>query len=301
MNKTFIKLIFILFITAVISFKYKDVETNFNLEKKEKEITVKVLINNEVKTLNLEDYIIGVVAGEMPASFEIEALKAQSVASRTYALFKKNNSNGNYDLTDDTNSQVYIDNEAMKEKWKEDYDLYHDKIKKAVLSTKGEVLTKDNQIIKAYYFSMSNGNTQDAKEVFKEEDYLKSVDSIYDNEQINNYKVTTNISKEEFKTKLGINCDPIIIKDIIKNESNYISTIDICNKTFSGIEIRKLLNLRSSSFDIKVNNDIEITTYGYGHGVGMSQYGANGYAKNGYNYKEILKHYYTNVEITSIK
>ena len=301
MNKTFIKLIFILFITAVISFKYKDVETNFNLEKKDKEITVKVLINNEVKTLNLEDYIIGVVAGEMPASFEIEALKAQSVASRTYALFKKNNSNSNYDLTDDTNSQVYIDNEAMKEKWKEDYDLYYDKIKKAVLSTKGEVLTKDNQIIKAYYFSMSNGNTQDAKEVFKEEDYLKSVDSIYDNEQINNYKVTTNISKEEFKTKLGINCDPIIIKDIIKNESNYISTIDICNKTFSGIEIRKLLNLRSSSFDIEVNNDIEITTYGYGHGVGMSQYGANGYAKNGYNYKEILKHYYTNVEITSIK
>ena len=99
MNKTFIKLIFILFITAVISFKYKDVETNFNLEKKDKEITVKVLINNEVKTLNLEDYIIGVVSGEMPASFEIEALKAQSVASRTYALFKKNNSNGNYDLT----------------------------------------------------------------------------------------------------------------------------------------------------------------------------------------------------------
>ena len=301
MNKTFIKLIFILFITAVISFKYKDVETNFNLEKKDKEITVKVLINNEVKTLNLEDYIIGVVAGEMPASFEIEALKAQSVASRTYALFKKNNSNGNYDLTDDTNSQVYIDNEAMKTKWKEDYNLYYDKIKKAVLSTKGEVLTKDNQIIKAYYFSMSNGNTQDAKEVFKEEDYLKRVDSIYDNEQINNYKVTTNISKEEFKTKLGINCDPIIIKDIIKNESNYISTIDICNKTFSGIEIRKLFNLRSSSFDIEVNNDIEITTYGYGHGVGMSQYGANGYAKNGYNYKEILKHYYTNVEITSIK
>ena len=301
MNKTFIKLIFILFITAVISFKYKDVETNFNLEKKDKETTVKVLINNEVKTINLEDYIIGVVAGEMPASFEIEALKAQSVASRTYALFKKNNSNGNYDLTDDTNSQVYIDNEAMKEKWKEDYDLYYDKIKKAVLSTKGEVLTKDNQIIKAYYFSMSNGNTQDAKEVFKEEDYLKSVDSIYDNEQINNYKVTTNISKEEFKTKLGINCDPIIIKDIIKNESNYISTINICNKTFSGIEIRKLLNLRSASFDIEVNNDIYITTYGYGHGVGMSKYGANGYAKNGYNYKEILKHYYTNVEITSIK
>ena len=301
MNKTFIKLIFILFITAVISFKYKDVETNFNLEKKDKELTVKVLINNEVKTLNLEDYIIGVVAGEMPASFEIEALKAQSVASRTYALFKKNNSNGNYDLTDDTNSQVYIDNEAMKAKWKENYDLYHDKIKKAVLSTKGEVLTKDNQIIKAYYFSMSNGNTLDAKEVFKEEDYLKSVDSIYDNEQINNYKVTTNISKEEFKTKLGINCDPIIIKDIIKNESNYINTIDICNKTFSGIEIRKLLNLRSASFDIEVNNDIEITTYGYGHGVGMSQYGANGYAKNGYDYKKILKHYYTNVEITSIK
>ena len=301
MNKTFIKLIFILFITAVISFKYKDVETNFNLEKKDKEPTVKVLINNEVKTLNLEDYIIGVVAGEMPASFETEALKAQSVASRTYALFKKNNSNGNYDLTDDTNSQVYIDNEAMKTKWKEDYNLYYDKIKKAVLSTKGEVITKDNQIIKAYYFSMSNGNTLDAKEVFKEEDYLKSVDSIYDNEQINNYKVTTNISKEVFKTKLGINCDPIIIKDIIKNESNYISSINICNKTFSGIEIRKLLNLRSASFDIEVNNDIEITTYGYGHGVGMSQYGANGYAKNGYDYKKILKHYYTNVEITSIK
>ncbi len=300
MNKYLLNLVFVFLIIAVISFKYKDVETNFNLEKKEKEITVKVLVNNEVKTLNLEDYIIGVVAGEMPASFEMEALKAQSVASRTFALFKKNNSNGNYDLTDDTSSQVYLTKEEMKEKWNNDYNKYYEKIKKAVMSTKNEVMTKDNEIIKAYYFAMSNGNTQDASYVFKEEDYLKKVDSIYDNESINNYKVVTKYTKEDFKSKLNIECEQIIIKDIIKNESNYINSINICNKVFSGIEVRKLLNLRSASFDINVNNDIEITTYGYGHGVGMSQYGANGYAKNGYDYKQILKHYYTNIEITSI-
>ena len=304
MNKYLLNLVFVLFIIAVISFKYKDVETNFNLEKKEKEITVKVLVNNEVKTLNLEDYIIGVVAGEMPASFEMEALKAQSVASRTFALFKKSNSNGNYDLTDDTNSQVYITKDEMKEKWNEDYNKYYEKIKKAVEDTKGIVMKNNGKIIKSYYFAMSNGNTQDEEMVFNEtDDYLKKVDSIYDNESLKNFKVITSFTKEEFINKLNLSCNQIIIKDIIKNKSNYISTINICDKTFKGTEIRKMLNLRSASFDININinNTVDITTYGYGHGVGMSQYGANGYASNGYNYKQILHHYYKNIELVSIK
>ena len=290
---------------AVISFSWsKSSETNFNLPEKPKSenITVNVLIDGEIQTLDLEEYIVGVVAGEMPASFNEEALKAQAVASRSYALYKKKNSDGHYDLTDDTNSQVYIDIEDMKLKWGNEFDKYYIKIKNCVDATNGLVATYKDEIIEAFYFSMSSGQTQDVVAVFGENfEYLKSVESEYDNENLNNYKVTKSFSNAEFKNYLNLRCESITVDYIVRNDSGYIDEISICSTKFKGTDVRSKLSLRSANFDIFIGKNIEITTYGYGHGVGMSQYGANGYANAGYTYEEILKHYYSNIEIINIK
>ena len=130
--------------------------------------------------------------------------------------------------------------------------------------------------------------------------FTKMIESKYDNENINSFKSTRNISFIEFKSKLGLTCDKVTIDYIKKNESDYISTISICGKTFSGSNLIWKLALKSADADIKITDVVEITTYGFGHGVGMSQYGANGYAEHGYTYEEILKHYYTNVEISNL-
>lgn len=300
-NKILLSIVIILLPIAVISFFKK--ETNFNLPKSEKKeteknYTIKLQTDNEVLTLGLEEYVIGVVAGEMPASFEEEALKAQAIASRTYAMYKKN-LNNNYDVKATTADQVYLTNEQMQDKWQGDYAKYLNKIKQAVDSTKNEVIKYHNEIIKSYYFAMSNGKTEDAINVFNEQqDYLVSVESAEDSR---NLIQTTNLTKEEFCQKLNIDCQKIQIGIINYSDSGRVKDITINNKTFLGTEMRNLLGLRSTDFTLKVNdNEIEITTKGYGHGVGMSQYGANEMAKNGANYQEILKHYYKNVEIAKI-
>lgn len=300
-NKILILVVIILTPLAVISFKKN--ETNFNLSEKQNEVTVrlKIVDNNEVINISLEDYIVGVVAAEMPASFEIEALKAQAVAARTYALYKIKNNKEKYDLVSDISDQSYITNEEMQKKWQEDYDKYYKKIKKAVTSTEKEILTYNDEVIISYYFAMSNGYTEDSSYVFGTEPYLNSVISEWDNESIKNFQVVTNISKSEFKEKLGILSTNITINKVNRTPTERVESIIINNMKYSGTEFRKQLNLRSTAFDIVINDDeVIITTYGYGHGVGMSQYGANGMAKDGYDYINILKHYYNDIEITKI-
>ena len=250
--------------------------------------------NKHVK-LSLEDYVIGVVAAEMPASFEIEALKAQGIAARTYLI---NNVSMNKTLKTDTNFQVYIDKNEMKNKWKDKYDYYYNKIKEAVLSTKGKILTYNNQPIKAFYYSMSNGYTESSINVFNEYyDYLTIKESKWEQDNIQ----TKTINRSDFCNLLSINCNNINISNIKLDESNRVETITINDKKFSGIEVRQKLSLRSTDFTIDINEDnINITTKGYGHGVGMSQYGANSMAKEGYKYDEIVKYYYQNIEISNM-
>lgn len=300
-NKILIGIIIILLPFAVISFNKN--KTNFNLLKnktveEKKDLTIRLKTNSEeVVELDLEDYVIGVVAGEMPASFEQEALKAQAVASRTYAMYKKGQDN-DYDVLVTTSDQVYLNEEQMKEKWPEGYDKYYNKIKEAVIATKGQVLNYNNEIIPAYYFSMSNGYTENSQAVFNEQkDYLVSVESNIEEPVFK----TIRFSKEEFCSKLNISCDTIHIGDIKYTSSKRVESIIINDKKFSGVEIRKLLDLRSTDFTIEPNEEeIQITTNGYGHGVGMSQYGANAMAKNGSSYQDILKHYYQNTEINNL-
>ena len=266
----------------------------FNKEVKNKEITVYLNYKDKQLELSLDDYLIGVLGAEMPASFNMEALKAQAIVSRTYALYNMKNNIINTNI----NEQAYLDNSLLKEKWQDDYDKYYNKIKEAVNDTNNLVIVYNNKLIKAYYYAISNGLTEDAKMVFNEDiPYLKIIDSSFD-EEVKHFFKTININKEEFCNKLQISCNEINIKEINKDDSNRIESLIINNKKFTGIDLRSILNLRSTDFTIDENDDeIIITTKGYGHGVGMSQYGANYLANNNYNYEEIIKYYYKDVEI----
>lgn len=292
-------IVIVLSIFAVVSSPSSKKAASFNNAENIK-VTIKDSENNEEKNLDLEEYIIGVVAGEMPASFEVEALKAQAVAARSYALSKINNSITSYDLLTDVTNQVYIDKEDMQNKWGQDYEYYYARVKDAVFATKSMIMEYDGNVISAYYFAMSNGATEDVSLVFSEaHDYLKSVDSSWD-ENVKNFSVTTTFTKDEFCNKLDISCQNITINNITRSKTNRVDTITVNNKEFKGTTFRSLLNLRSTDFTIDISDAITITTKGYGHGVGMSQYGANEMAKNGADYTEILKHYYKDVDIVKI-
>ena len=202
-------------------------------------------------------------------------------------------------MTDVTN-QVYITEEQMQEKWGDDFAFYYTKVKEAVADTKNLVMEYDGEVISAYYFAMSNGSTEDVSLVFGEKrDYLVSVDSPWD-ESVKNFSVTTTFTQEEFCTKLNIDCSSINIGSINRSATNRVNTIVINNQEFKGTTFRSLLGLRSTDFTISVADNITITTKGYGHGVGMSQYGANEMAKNGSTYEDILKYYYKDVDIVEI-
>ena len=251
-----------------------------------------------VEQIELEEYLVGVVAAEMPASFNSEALKAQAILARTYAL--KKISKGEK-LTDTVSTQAYIDKNEMQKKWGNDYNKYYNKIVSAVNSTKGQVVKYNGNYIEALYHSTSNGKTESAKEVWGQDiPYLKSVDSSWDKKTSAYLK----IENKEFNTLmkiLGLDIDKNTNIEILsKDESGRVSKIKVEDKIYTGVEFRTLLGLRSTDFDITITeNGLEIITRGYGHGVGMSQYGANEMAKLGYNYKDIINHYYQNVKITS--
>ena len=280
---------------SIISFVVKYKTIFFNEKEEKQEIMINLTDKNY--QLELEEYIVGVVAGEMPALFHEEALKAQAVASRSYVLSKIKN-NEVY-ITSTINDQVYLTNDELKEKWGEDFNKFHKRIKKCVKATENLVIKREDKILKAFYFSMSNGYTENSKNVFNEVN-IDSKESKWDNPEIKNFIVEKIISEKELKEILNIK-DEIIIKDIIRNETNRVDTLQINNKIYSGIDLRKILSLRSADFTIiKEKEDYIITTKGYGHGVGMSQYGANGMAKEGYTFKEILTYYYNNVKIENI-
>lgn len=275
-----------------------------NNKKKTNNIKIRVLKkDNTIESYNLEDYLVGVVSSEMPVSFEDEALKAQAVASRTYALKQmENNKENNYDVTDDVMSQVFSTNEELKEKWKENYDSNYNKIKKIVKDTEGEYLSYGGDYIYAFFFSTSNGKTEDNKDVFGENlPYLKVVDSSFDENESPSFYNSYTFSKEEFYNKLGIDySNSLNISDIVKTDSGRIKSITINNNEFKGREFQKKLSLKSNDFTIKEEDNIIIETRGNGHGVGLSQYGANALAKTKKSYKEILKYYYSETELKKL-
>lgn len=303
MKKLITTILFIIIIPyLVVTFSIKDEEIKFNYVVNNY-VKVKKEKTNEIIEVPFEDYVVGVVAGEMPASFPEESLKAQAVAARSYVLKKmENNKDKDYDVYDSIKDQVYLDEEALKKNWGNKYTEYINKLKKAVFDTKGEYLTYNDEIIKAFFFSTSNGKTENCEEVFQETlPYLKSVDSKWDSVSPV-YNDTKTISLNDFYNKLGLKYDSnlkINIKSYTK--SGAVKIVEINGKEFKSTDVRYKLGLRSTYFTIeKVNENVKITTKGNGHGVGMSQYGAYAMANDGYTYDQILKYYYTDVEIKKI-
>lgn len=262
-------------------------------------IKVKQVSKNKIIELDLEDYVRGVLAGEMPISFELEALKAQAVAARTYGL-KRINKNNAYDVVDTTMNQVYLDDDVLKKKWGSNYEKYMSKIIKAVDETSGEYVDYNGKYADTLFFSTSVGNTENSEEIFGTKvEYLQSVSSMWDEEVSPVFEEKNVFSRNSFCSKLGLkDCSKIYVNIINETSTGRVKTVEINNKKFTGQEVAYKLGVRSNYFSIYIeNNNVVVLTRGFGHGVGMSQYGAEGMAKNGYNYKEILGHYYQGTTI----
>ena len=272
--------------------------------------TVKLMCadSKNITELSLEDYLLGVVAEEMSASFHEEALKAQIIASHTlleHTKLHKSDSLEGADITDDYKThQGYLTVDEQKEKWGENYDLYSEKIKKCIDEVGDIIITYNGEPITASFHAISNGKTENASDVWGGNyPYLVSVDSVGDTFSPK-YSSEVSFSCEKFKEILsqqGIEFGDKPekwIEKITNTDTGMVKTITICGKEFKGTEIRKLFSLRSSTFECEYNeNNIIFKVKGYGHGVGMSQYGANYMAEQGKSYKEILSHYYKNAEL----
>ena len=310
MKKILVALISIILVPFSITnffYDYKEKYIKYGIINNEKEEKKEIRVlrsSGNIEKMDLENYLIGVVSSEVPTSFEKEAIKAQTVAARTYALKQmENKTNDSYDVKDDTSSQVYKSLDELKNIWKDKYDEKIKIIKEAVDETKGEYITFNDEIIYAFFFSTSNGKTEDNKDVFGQDlPYLKVVDSSFDENETDNFIYTKTISLNDFYQSLGLDYnDNLNISNKELTNSNRVKNITINNVTFKGTDVRSKLSLRSTDFNIeKSNNNILITTKGYGHGVGMSQYGANALAKQNKNYKEILKYYYQGTNLKKL-
>ena len=295
-------LIFIpFFIVTIYNKNYKEIELNYiNI----KYIRVKRLKTEVIENIPLEEYIVGVLAGEMPIDFELEALKAQAVASRSYALKRMEyNKDKEYDVVDSIQNQVYLDNNYLKDAWKNNYVKNINKLRTAVNATIDEYLEYDEKVADTMFFSTSNGYTEDSLNIFLFDcAYLKSVKSTWDEEVSPVFKSTKILNLTDFYKKLNIPYNKNLNIEIEKKSSTgRILLLKINNIQFKGTDIYNKLQLKSTDFEIKLQGDtVEIITKGYGHGVGMSQYGAQGMAKKGYTYKEILSHYYQNTNLKKL-
>lgn len=250
----------------------------------------------------LEEYLTGVVLAEMPASFEPEALKAQAVAARTYtqkAMLTGGKHGDGSICMDPSCCQAYLSPETYLEKGGSPESL--EKVRSAVQETAGQCLYYEGELIEAAYFSCSGGRTEDAVAVWGTAfPYLQSVDSP-DEENAAYFTDSVTFSLEELENRLVLETTDIsadCFGAITYTVGGGVDTMEICGKTYSGTELRSRLGLRSTAFTVTVSEDaVTFTTHGYGHRVGMSQYGADAMAVQGSTYREILAHYYPGTEI----
>ena len=279
--------------------------------------TIKLLHTDtdKVEDIQLDEYLYGVVSAEMPASFEEEALKAQAVVARTYTIYKIVNNDGKHgeaDICDDSGCcQAWISKEDRLEKWDENKrEENWNKIVDAVKSTQGKIITYEGKPINAFFHSNSGGATEAPIDVWGGSGYpyLQSVATAGE-DAYSQYSSEATFSKEEFEEKIKeVHSDFEIDfdeKDCIKVEEytdgNRVKTVKIGNLELSGVEVRTIFGLRSANFKVTINdNEIKFEVTGYGHGVGMSQTGADSLAKEGQSYEDIIHHYYTDVEIEEL-
>lgn len=295
------------FVTAVWREVPKPTQTQQEIPQWTEQVRLPVKVRNgdAVAEGDLDTYLVGVVLAEMPASFEPEALKAQAVVARTYAR-KAGTTGGKHGdgsvCTEPSCCQGYISEEAYLEQGGTPEAV--EKIRDAVFSTSGQGLAYDGQLIEATYFSCSGGSTEDAAAVWgRDFPYLQAVDSPGE-EGAAHYRDTVVLAPVDVEESLGIRLtgNPSEwVGGISYTDGGGVKQICIGGKSFSGTEIRSLLGLRSSSFSVETAKDaITITTRGYGHRVGMSQYGADAMAVAGSTYDEILAHYYRGTELIQL-
>ncbi|MDS9472265.1 stage II sporulation protein D [Sporosarcina pasteurii] len=256
------------------------------------------------KPFALEEYVKGVVAAEMPIAFHEEALKAQALAARTYAL--RTTEKGVKPIAKDVSAQVFYTEAERKKNWGKEFKKNEKKIDAAVRATAGEIIVYEDEIISAMFFSTSNGKTETAQNYSGADvPYLQSVDSAGEEALTPVYKEENKIPLAKWNEALGMNWDATMFESLqlIRNSSGRVQKMVTDGFEKEGREIRELLGLRSTDFDIAfdvTNNLVLIDTVGYGHGVGMSQYGAEALAQQGLTANEIIAHYYLDTEIKKI-
>ena len=271
------------------------------LSPEQRQIYVQYLDGN-VAMMELETYIVGVVLGEMPADFEVEALKAQAIVARTYTL-KREEEGIRHPLgavcVDSNCCQAYVSPESYLARGGTEEGL--NKIRSAVEQTAGQVLTYGGALIEATYFSCSGGRTEDASAVWGGDvPYLQSVDSPGE-EHATKYTAEVFFTRDELETLLGITLSgnsESWIRGITYTEGGGVAGATVGGCRFTGVELRKLLGLNSTAFSVTAQSDgILVTTWGHGHRVGMSQYGADAMAIAGNSYEQILLYYYQGTRI----
>lgn len=276
--------------------------------------TIKLLhtATNQVEEIKLDEYLYGVVSSEMPADFEMEALKAQATVARTYTIYKivnNQNKHAGADICDNAACcQAWISKEDRLSKWEEDVrESNWKKIISAVDGTMGKIITYNNEPINAFFHSNSGGVTEIPINVWGGSGYpyLQVVETSGE-DNYSQYSSEVSLSKTEFVNKIkekhsnleidfsNSNC----IEVSEKTDSGRVKTLKVGNLNLAGVEIRTILGLKSTNFNVLLDeNNIKFNVIGYGHGVGMSQTGADSLAKQGKNYEEIIKHFYVGVEI----
>ena len=275
------------------------------------ERTLRVLDGDTVREMTLADYLVGVTAAEMPASFAQEALKAQAVAARTYTLYKLASGSNHGDTadicTDSTCCQAYISIENARTNWGGAADAYEAKIRNAVTSTDGEAVLYGGVPILAVFHSSSAGLTRAAGQVWQNNlPYLQPVDSPEAAASIPNYYSRVEFTPEALKEKLLVKIPAADLsggksgwlKNAVRDTAGSVETLEVGGVTVKGGTVRSALGLRSACFEWELQDgNFVFYVTGYGHGVGLSQYGANAMAEAGADYKAILTHYYTGVTI----
>ena len=256
--------------------------------------TVTVCIDGVERQLSLSDYLLGVLMGEMPADFPLEAMKAQAVAARTYTLRRLEQ--GGVLSDDPAECQAYDDPETAETRYGTGWEEILERYRRGVAETDGQVLTYDGELIAATYFSCSGGRTESAQAVWGGAvPYLVSVESPGE-EGAAAYESQVTLDMADFLGTLDISSPAV--GEITYTEGGGVDTMEIGGKTFAGTELRSLLNLRSTCFTMEITADqVTFTVRGFGHRVGMSQYGAKAMAEAGASYEEILERYYPGTEL----
>lgn len=275
------------------------------------ELSFTVLTADGVETVTMSDWLPGVVAGEMPALFEEEALKAQAVAARTYIMYsmgREKPAHPEADVCDDPACcKTHSTDEALREKWGESYEENMARVLEAVRSTDGEYMSYGGEVIQAVFHSSSAGRTEDSAAIWQAEPYLVSVESPETAEDVPNYVTSVTVSPEDFRAAvLAVHPEAEFGEDpafwlgaAVRDASGRVESVDIGGTQVPGTELRTLFELRSTAFTLDYTAEgFLFTVTGYGHGVGMSQYGANVMAEDGADYEEILTHYYPGAELT---